>query len=142
MRDNRIPQLTVAEALDIKAAITGEFTEPESLEIITRSWEMGYKQALLDMNKEKFELGETEATASIIADTDKSPEFKKEIEQAVKKYKSCDWGDTEVAESALNDSAVKYGGKIVAFYGLSKGLVMIETEEDRKKTTIMYAEEA
>lgn len=81
-------------------------------------------------------------TRGIAEETKESEEFKKEINKALKKYMSCDWGDTCQEDQELNNNAViNENDRIIAKYKTSKGDIFIITEDDRRRTTILFADE-
>lgn len=141
-----IPILTVDELMIIRESILEYHPKAESLEMIYEAWKLGYKKALEDMEKKEepkksFETGQLVSTEGIASACESDKEFNKEVSQALKKYMCCNWGDSEADDKALNDRAVENGEKIVACYETSKGLVFIDTDAERKCTTIMFADE-
>ena len=147
MKLTKVPPLTVNEAMAIKDALLAEYPKAESLELIIKAWELGYKRALTDMEKindanpKSFETGEVVTTMGIVEACEKSQDFKKDLDQIIGQYKSCNWGDTESDDKVLNDQAVINGEKIVASYNIGEMLIFIETEADRSQTKIMLDDE-
>ena len=60
---------------------------------------------------------------------------------AVRRHLSCDWGDVSDRDKAMNDQALKHGGRLVSAYRSNGRKFLIITEEDRSATTIMLAED-
>lgn len=65
------------------------------------------------------------------------------IVNSLKKYLSCDWGNTCEEDSILNDHAQENGDRIVALYidPVSKKEIFIITESDCSATTILFTSE-
>ena len=80
-------------------------------------------------------------TCGINAAIESDERFAKEIDVAVGKYWSNDWGDTCASDRRLNDKALKSGDSIVARYNTSKGRVFIITDGGHVVTTILFADE-
>lgn len=89
----------------------------------------------------KFKLGQVVVTRSINNEIADNSKFAEEIMQCLRRYASCDWGDTHKDDKPLNDEAVKNGERILAAYETSQGKIWIITEWDRSATTILYPEE-
>jgi len=53
-----------------------------------------------------------------------------------------DWGDLDARDKALNDAAVKRGGRIFSAYQLTDDIrVWVITEADRSSTTVLLPSE-
>lgn len=53
-----------------------------------------------------------------------------------------DWGDTCMADQAVNKRAIRDGSRILSWYQISGKLrILIITEADRSATTVMLADE-
>lgn len=52
-----------------------------------------------------------------------------------------DWGDLSEEDKALNDEAVKNGGRIFSSYNFGNEKIWIITEADRSATTILFPDE-
>ncbi|WP_300688783.1 hypothetical protein [uncultured Oscillibacter sp.] len=66
---------------------------------------------------------------------------KPQMLDAVRRHLSCDWGDVSDRDKAMNDQALKHGGRLVSAYRSNGRKFLIITEEDRSATTIMLAED-
>lgn len=86
----------------------------------------------------KFELGQTVITANA---SETLPA--EEVNQAMARYMSCDWGDLCEEDKQMNDDAVETGdNRILAMYNSSIGKSFyIITEWDRSYTTILLTED-
>ena len=90
----------------------------------------------------KFSLGKFVMTNGIWSKAEGNTKFTSELNEAVKKYINCDWGDTCKSDWKLNDDAVKNGNdRILAVYKTSEGNIWIITEWDRSVTTILFPSE-
>lgn len=49
----KTPELTFGEAIAIKGAIEAEHPNAEKIELVAAAWEIGYKAALADLEKER-----------------------------------------------------------------------------------------
>ena len=89
----------------------------------------------------KYNLGQMVMTRGI-ANAMESETFSKQIEEAIKKYRKCDWGITSEEDAAMNTEAVRTGeDRILAVYETCKGNIWIITEWDRSYTTILFPSE-
>lgn len=91
----------------------------------------------------KFTLGQVVTTSGVAEKAIKDKDFKKFLSKSLDRYKAHDWGDMDKHDKALNDSAVKHEGRVLAHYrnGKKKESVYIVTEWDRSATTILFPEE-
>ena len=64
-----------------------------------------------------------------------------QILNVLRRHLSCDWGDVSDRDKAMNDQALKHGGRLVSAYRSNGRKFLIITEEDRSATTIMLAED-
>ena len=53
MKEKKAPVLTFGEVGAIKEAIEAEHPNAEKIELIAAAWEIGYKAALADLEKER-----------------------------------------------------------------------------------------
>lgn len=67
------------------------------------------------------------------------PEY--QIQIALRRHLSCDWGDVSKRDKDLNDQALKDGGRLLSAYHFNRCRFFIITEADRSATTIMLAGE-
>jgi hypothetical protein len=51
------------------------------------------------------------------------------------------WGDVGAEDRRLNDSALRYGGRLFSAYDTEAGRVWIITEADRSATTVLLPSE-
>lgn len=65
----------------------------------------------------------------------------KDVQEALNRYTSCDWGDLDDEDKQMNDQAVILGDRIVAKYIIKGTAFYIITEADRSLTTILLPEE-
>jgi len=91
--------------------------------------------------KPKFELGSVVATMSVSKTLEEQVIFR-----YLERHQGGDWGDTCDEDKETNESAIKYGDRIVSSYILKEGddhgeRVLIITEADRSATTVMYMSE-
>lgn len=95
------------------------------------------------MNKLHFELGQLVATAGVADKMEEDSDFKSFVEQSVRRYIHCDWGDTDREDKELNDDAVKNDSRILAAYNkpITGETIWIITEWDRSATTILFPSE-
>lgn len=59
---------------------------------------------------------------------------------ALKRHQSGDWGDLCPEDKALNDDAVRNGGRILSCYDLNVRIWIIN-EYNRRQTTVLLPEE-
>jgi hypothetical protein len=95
---------------------------------------------MIDLAKAKFKLGRTVMTqgvATLMTDS------ALEINDALQKHITGDWGVLDKEDSAMNDRAVESGeDRILSKYRLTDGThIYIITEWDRSVTTILLPEE-
>lgn len=63
------------------------------------------------------------------------------INQALRRFASADWGDLDMEDAAVNDAALEVGGRLVASYSFLGKKVWIITEADRSATTILFPDD-
>ena len=95
---------------------------------------------------EKFKLGQIVATEGVSDRMQHDLAFAAFVSQSIRRYKTCDWGDSPKEDKVFNDLAVANGDeRIVAVYeqvGVKEPMkILIITEWDRSTTTIMFPEE-
>lgn len=88
-----------------------------------------------------MKLGCLYGTREIDSLMQKSKQFSSEINEAISKFISNDWGDTCTEDALLNNLALDTGERIVAVYKTCKGLIWIISEHDRQSTTILFPSE-
>ncbi|HWP96022.1 MAG TPA: hypothetical protein VN426_04160 [Syntrophomonadaceae bacterium] len=57
------------------------------------------------------------------------------------RHLSGDWGDISESDKKHNDEALVYGGRIFSGYFTGYGKIFIITEENRRSTRILFADE-
>jgi hypothetical protein len=64
------------------------------------------------------------------------------IGDIIARHATGDWGDMDASDKALNDTAVKHGGRIFSAYQLTDDIrVWVITEADRSSTTVLLPSE-
>lgn len=90
----------------------------------------------------KFSLGRVVMTIGVATEMENDIEFMLEVNESLKRFSNCDWGDTLLEGSEMNNSAVENGDdRILAVYSTSKGRIWIITEWDKSATTILFPSE-
>lgn len=89
----------------------------------------------------KFELGQTVMTRGVSEKIATNLIFAEEVTNALRRYRSCDWGEMDDEDKALNDEAISGEDRIFAAYELTEGKIWIITEWDRSVTTILFPSE-
>jgi hypothetical protein len=84
-----------------------------------------------------FSVGEIVVTPGVAGKLDFA-----EIESAVQRHASGDWGEIDEEDRQLNNRRVERGGPIASIYKSSKGVkYYVLTEADRSTTTVLLPEE-
>ncbi len=95
----------------------------------------------MELKQPKFKLGEIILSHGVTAFIIK-PNGYDQINEALEKYKACNWGDLEEEDKLLNDNAIKFNNdRILARYKTTKGDIYIITSEDRSNTQILFCKE-
>jgi hypothetical protein len=90
-------------------------------------------------NSPKFDLGSVVATPGALEALEQN---RTNPAQLIARHLSGDWGDLDMEDKRLNDSAVKAGGRILSSYILPDGSkIWIITEWDRSYTTLLLPSE-
>ena len=93
----------------------------------------------------KFTLGQLVATRRIYNATRSDPDFARFVNDSLRRYLACDWGDLFDEDKATNDESVAQGdGRIMGAYvspDQKYGKIWIITEWDRSCTTILFPDE-
>lgn len=85
----------------------------------------------------RFPLGALFATPSAIAAL-----TVEDIHVALRRHAAGDWGDLDVEDTAANNSALKYGGRLLSAYtGQNDTRFWIITEADRQVTTVLLPDD-
>lgn len=88
------------------------------------------------------ETGKLVATRSVVTDMHEDTDFALQVQDALSRYFSGDWGDCSTEDSKANDRAVRErDDRILAAYPTKNGRLYIQTEWDRSYTTVLYASE-
>lgn len=64
-----------------------------------------------------------------------------ELMDAIRRHKSCDWGDVDTEDWQANNSALRVGLRLVSYYKVGGERVLIITEWDRSVTTCLLISE-
>ena len=83
-------------------------------------------------------------TSTISSDMDSDERFYLEVFNCLERYNKNDWGDLCEEDKKANETALKYGGMILATYMTSKGKIYIITDDagvSKQTVTILYPEE-
>lgn len=86
-----------------------------------------------------FNVGDIYITEEIDTATTESPTRKQEILLALSRHARKDWGLAKKRYTEENEQAIKAGqGRIISKHKLTFGSVWVVTEQDQKKTTILF----
>ena len=89
-----------------------------------------------------FESGEVIATPKVLNEMETNKPFLYFCLDAFNKHMYGNWGNVNKEDKAANDEAVIYGDQIVSSYRFRKGSdILIITEADRSRTTLLFANE-
>ena len=84
-----------------------------------------------------FALGRLVATPAVLEAVPR-----KELFQALGRHLTCDWGDLTDADKRRNESALRYGERLLSAYQSKDGTrFWIITEADRSATTVLLPED-
>ncbi|WP_235905678.1 hypothetical protein [Tautonia marina] len=64
-----------------------------------------------------------------------------EVNAALARHASCDWGEVSTSDARQNDSAMKHGDRVLSAYPGKAGTFWIITEADRSATTILMPDD-
>ena len=85
----------------------------------------------------RFSLGQTVITRGALAVL-----TAEDVQAAVRRHSSCDWGDVCPEDWQLNDAALRDGTRLLSAYRSSGGTrFWVITEADRSATTVLLPEE-
>lgn len=77
--------------------------------------------------------------------TAKDGKFQREVYEAMRRFKSLDWGDVSEADTASNNEAVKTFGMVLGAYNTSKGKIWIVAESstgnEYDRLTVLFPNE-
>ena len=63
------------------------------------------------------------------------------LSEVLNRHKNCDWGDIDLEDKALNDTALKFGARVLSSYTVDGHKLWVITEADRSSTTILLPSE-
>jgi hypothetical protein len=63
------------------------------------------------------------------------------LSEIITRHSNCDWGDVDGEDKSLNDTALKFGARILSSYTIDGHKVWVITEADRSSTTILLPSE-
>ena len=87
----------------------------------------------------KLDTGEIVQSEAILNEPE---EFKKEIEEVIKKFTAYDFKELPEADRGLNEVNRKAGtGLIYCYYMITRGKVLIYLDQAKKKTRIQFLRE-
>ena len=76
---------------------------------------------------------------------EKNEEFKCHVEDSLTRYYTCDWGDLDEDDKAMNDEALKSGEDMILgsyeYPDVPRYKIWIKTEWDRSVTTVLFPDE-
>ena len=91
------------------------------------------------MKSRYFELGQVVATAAVMNMMREDEDFRREVNESVKRYCNMDWGKLGEDDAQMNNEAVVNGdNRIMAAYETVAGDIWIMTEWDRSATTVLF----
>lgn len=77
--------------------------------------------------------------------TAKDGKFQREVYEAMRRFKSLDWGDVSEADTASNNEAVKTFSMVLGAYNTSKGKIWIVAESstcnEYDRLTVLFPNE-
>lgn len=77
--------------------------------------------------------------------TAKDGKFQREVYEAMRRFKSLDWGDVSEADTESNNEAVKTFGMVLGAYNTSKGKIWIiaesSTGNEYDRLTVLFPNE-
>ncbi len=84
-------------------------------------------------------------TAKIAAEVDCNGIFQREVYEAIRRFKSLDWGDVSQADTESNNEAVKTFSMVLGAYNTSKGKIWIiaesSTGNEYDRLTVLFPNE-
>ncbi len=84
-------------------------------------------------------------TLGITTETINNGKFQREIYEAMRRFKSLDWGDVSEADTESNNEAVKTFGMVLGAYNTSKGKIWIVAESstgnEYDRLTVLFPNE-
>ena len=85
-----------------------------------------------------FELGQVFVTMGA---RDVIKDSLSKLSEILNRHKNCDWGDLDDEDKALQDTALRFGARILSAYTVDGHKVWVITEADRSSTTILLPSE-
>jgi len=90
-------------------------------------------------------LGQTVITNGVNELMSNNPDYGNWVQDCIRRYTSCDWGDLGPGEKAQNEEALSKKGndreRVIAKYNNHEGNIYIITQWDRSYTTILFTDE-
>ena len=84
-------------------------------------------------------------TLGITTEAINNGKFQREIYEAMRRFKSLDWGDVSEADTESNNEAVKTFGMVLGAYNTSKGKIWIiaesSTSNEYDRLTVLFPNE-
>lgn len=84
-------------------------------------------------------------TLGITTEAINNGKFQREIYEAMRRFKSLDWGDVSEADTESNNEAVKTFGMVLGAYNTSKGKIWIiaesSTGNEYDRLTVLFPNE-
>ncbi|QDU01948.1 hypothetical protein V6x_16310 [Gimesia chilikensis] len=91
---------------------------------------------MIRQNQRSFTAGQIMATSDVLQQI---PEY--EVQRALARHLSGDWGDCCLEDSGANEEALQSGGRLFSVYHTADGIKFwIITEADRSATTVLLPE--
>ena len=91
---------------------------------------------MIQQNQRSFSAGQMMATPDVLHQI---PEY--EVQRALARHLSGDWGDCCLDDAGANDEALQTGGRLFSVYHTADGITFwIITEADRSATTVLLPE--
>lgn len=103
--------------------------------------------AILSETVHRVDLGSLYMTSYVQDATFEHRPFHTFISKCISRHRSGDWGDCCPDDAALNDAALRDGGRLFSVYLIPSGLFALEskvwiiTEHDRSYTTVLFPSE-
>ena len=93
-------------------------------------------KTLILVTNPKFPLGHLVITTN--AQAQLGPD---DVQRAITRHVSGDWGDVCPDDACANDQALEYGDRLLSVYGEGERTFWIITEADRSVTTVLMPED-
>lgn len=93
---------------------------------------------------DRFELGELYMTSGVSDRSEEDTGFATFVFVSLERHKRGDWGNLCEEDVAVNEDALKYGGRLMSAYKRKDhpdDKIWIITEADRSATTVLFPDE-